>query len=109
MVMSNGDIRPCSDLRPLNHRTVLDTYPLPSIRSFLNKFKGARVFSRLDLKAAYYQIPVSTISLQNGHPDPVGRVQVPPPTYGVEEPQSEFSENGRGNFRRNDDRVYLYR
>ena len=60
--MSNGDIRPCSDLRPLNHRTLLDTYPLPSIRSFLDKFKGARVFSRLDLKAAYYQIPVSTIS-----------------------------------------------
>ena len=56
------DIRVCSDFRPLNNLTVLDHYPLPALRSFTNKLLGARVFSKLDLKAAYFQIPLSRSS-----------------------------------------------
>ena len=53
------DLRVCSDFRPLNNLTVLDHYPLPNLRSFTSKIAGSRLFSKLDLKAAYFQIPLS--------------------------------------------------
>lgn len=35
-----NDLRVCSDFRPLNDRTALDHYPLPSIRAFAHKLEG---------------------------------------------------------------------
>ena len=56
---ADGKIRACGDFRPLNAKTALDTHPLPNIRNFQDKLKGAKVFSTVDLKAAYYQVPIS--------------------------------------------------
>ena len=58
----DGDIRACGDFRPLNLRTVLDAYPLPNIRTFTNKLRGATQFSKLDMKSAYYQIELDRSS-----------------------------------------------
>merc|ERR1711923_142622 len=59
---ADGEVRACGDFRPLNAKTLLDTHPLPNIRNFQDRLKGARVFSTLDLKSAYFQVPISDSS-----------------------------------------------
>ena len=56
---SNGDWRSCGDFRPLNNQTVLDTYPLPALKNFTHKLKGAQIFSKCDLVSAFWQVPLS--------------------------------------------------
>jgi hypothetical protein len=52
----NGKFRLCIDYRKLNAQTRKDSYPLPRISDMLEKFKGARVFTSLDLMKGYYQV-----------------------------------------------------
>ena len=42
----------------INHFTNLDAYPLPHIDEQINEIAKNRVFSAIDLKDAYYQIPL---------------------------------------------------
>lgn len=54
----DGTMRICGDYRRLNSVTLPDRYPIPRIQDFTYKLHGMRVFSKLDLKSAYYWIPV---------------------------------------------------
>lgn len=53
-----GQPRMCVDYRKLNKALVQNSYPLPNIQDLLASFKGAQVYSVLDLKSGYYQIPL---------------------------------------------------
>ncbi len=44
------------DYRPLNKITILDRYSLPRIDDLLDRLKGARVFSSMDLLSGYHQV-----------------------------------------------------
>ena len=48
----------CGDCRSLNAQTVADRYPIPHIQDFTQRLAGSKVFSKIDLVRAYYQIPV---------------------------------------------------
>ena len=44
----------------INRFTVLDAYPLPRIDQQVNELAKCKWFSTLDLKSAYYQVPLVT-------------------------------------------------
>ncbi len=56
---SDGTWRPCGDYRRLNLVTELDGYPLPNLMDFSSRLSGCRLFSKLDLRKGYYQIPMN--------------------------------------------------
>ena len=54
----DGTLRLCIDYRGLNKVTVKNRYPLPLMGEILNRVNGATVFSKIDLKDAYYRIRI---------------------------------------------------
>ena len=50
--------RPCGDFHCLNLISEADCYPLPNMVDFTSILAGATIFSKLDLKKGYHQIPV---------------------------------------------------
>ena len=48
----------CIDYRALNDITIKDRYPLPRIEETLHQIRGAKYFTRLDLRSAYNLIRI---------------------------------------------------
>ena len=53
-----GSLRLCIDYRELNKRTSKNKYPLPRIDNLFDQLKGARYFSKFDLRSSYHQLKV---------------------------------------------------
>ena len=49
----DGSLRLYVDYRKLNEMTIRNSYPLPLISELLDRVKGAKFFTKLDLKSAY--------------------------------------------------------
>jgi hypothetical protein len=56
----DGSQRMCVDYRSLNDVTVKNKCPLPRIENLLNQMRGARVFSKIDLRSGYHQMKIRT-------------------------------------------------
>ncbi|KAL4007109.1 Rho guanine nucleotide exchange factor 40 [Sarotherodon galilaeus] len=54
-----GKVRICSDLTELNKYVMREKHPLPSVEHTLGQLAGAKVFSKLDANAGFWQIPLS--------------------------------------------------
>jgi hypothetical protein len=50
----DGSMRLCVDYRALNEVTVKNKYPLPRIDDLFDQLKGAKYFSKIDLRSGYY-------------------------------------------------------
>ena len=68
---SDSSWRPCGDYRRLNLVTKWDMYPLPHMEDLSAQLAGKKVFSKLDLRKGYYQVPVA--------PQDVPKMAVIPP------------------------------
>ena len=67
-------VRICVDLRKLNKSIVREKYPLPTLDDILHKLSKSRVFSRLDARSGYWQIPLDDASsMLTTFITPVGR------------------------------------
>ena len=55
----SNDWRLVGDYRALNKRTERDTYPLPFLQNFSAELGGKKIFSKIDLKDAFYQIKIN--------------------------------------------------
>jgi hypothetical protein len=61
---ADGSWRPCGDFQRLNLVTEPDVYPLPNMLDFAAKAAGCTVFSKIDLRKGYHQIPVNPADVQ---------------------------------------------
>ena len=55
----NGKFRVCLDSRRVNAATKNDAYPMPNLHEILHRIEQATYFSVIDLKEAYWQIPLA--------------------------------------------------
>jgi hypothetical protein len=56
---ADGGWRMVVDYRALNNATIKDSYPLPHANDLFDKMRKATVFSKIDLKSGFYQIPLA--------------------------------------------------
>ena len=64
----------CIDYRQLNKVTIKNRYPLPRIDYLFDQLRGARAYSKIDLRTSYHQlrvretdIPKTTFRTRYGH------------------------------------------
>jgi hypothetical protein len=69
----DGSQRMCVDYISLNDVTIKNKYPLPRIEELFDQMRGARVFSKIDLRSGYHRmkimpsnIPKTTFSTRYG-------------------------------------------
>jgi hypothetical protein len=54
----DGSMRLCVDYQALNEVTIKNKYPLPRIDDLFDQLKGAKYFSKIDLRFGYYQLKI---------------------------------------------------
>jgi hypothetical protein len=54
----DGTQRICVDYRSLNEVIIKNKYPLPRIEDLFDQMKGARIFSKIDLRSGYHQLKI---------------------------------------------------
>ena len=54
----DGNMRLCVDYHDLNAVTIKNKYPLPRIDNLFDQLKGAKFFSKIDLRSGYHQLRV---------------------------------------------------
>ena len=59
----DGTLRMCIDYRQINNVTMKNKYPFPRIEDLFDQFKGAGVFSKIDLRSGYYQLRVKDVDV----------------------------------------------
>jgi hypothetical protein len=90
--------RPCSDFRRLNLVTEPDSYPLTNMLDFAHVATGYSIFSQIDLRKGYHQIPV--------HPEDICKTAISTPFGLFEYTRMPFGLRNAGNtFQRKIDRV----
>ena len=58
MKKKDGILCMCIDYRSLNEVTIKNKYPLPRINDLFDQLKGAKYFSKIDLRSCYYQLKI---------------------------------------------------
>jgi len=52
----DGKLRPTQDYRKVNDATIKNRYPLPLISKLVDKLKGLKVFTKLDVRWGYNNV-----------------------------------------------------
>ena len=128
MLMQNGIIRPSKspwasplhrvpkgegkrntgDYRNLNNVTTPDRYPVPSIHAVTSKLRGKKVYSKIDLMAAYHQIDMRPEDIpKTAINTPFGLFEYVKMPYGLKNAGSTF-QRYMDNIFRDIDNIFVY-
>ena len=55
----DGSLRFCIDYRALNKISVKDKYPLPRAEELIDRLRGAKYFTGMDLRSGYWQVKIA--------------------------------------------------
>ena len=58
MKKKDGTLRMCIDFKQLNKVTINNKYHFPRIDDLFDQLKGARMFSKIDLRSGYRQVRI---------------------------------------------------
>jgi hypothetical protein len=67
----DGTLCLCIDYRQLNKVTVKNRYPLPRVDDLFDQLKGARVFSKIDLRSGYHQLRIKNKTYKRLPSEPI--------------------------------------
>ena len=59
----DNTLRLCIDYRQLNRVTIKNRYPLSRINDLFDQLRGARVYSKIDLRTGYHQLRVREVDI----------------------------------------------
>ena len=80
----SGKVRICVDMKPLNENVMREFHPLPAIEETLAQLSGARIFTKLDGNAGFWQIPFANESCSlTTFITPFGRYQFNALPFGI--------------------------
>jgi hypothetical protein len=60
----------CVDYRLLNEVIIKNKYPLPRIEDLFDQMRGAKVFSKIDLRSGYHQMNIRWLDIPKLHSPP---------------------------------------
>ncbi len=87
----DGGLRPCIDYWTLNAHTVKLPYPLPLVPAVLEELRGARTFSKLDLRSEYNLVRIREgDEWKTGFITPSGHYEYQVMPYGLSNSPSVF-------------------
>ena len=90
---SEGNLRICVDLKPLNTNALRAIHPLPKVDEILGQLSGAKVFSKLDANSGYWQIPLAKKSQKlTTFITPFGRYHFTKMPFGISSAPEHFQK-----------------
>ena len=87
---TSGELRLCVDYRALNKKTVSDAYPIPLVDEVQDQLSGSTIFSTLDLRCGYWQMPVHESDQQKTPGPGLGLFEFKRMPFGLSNAPSSF-------------------
>ena len=62
VIKPSGSVRICTDFKKLNEAVKRERYMLPAVEDVLHRLKGSSIFSKLDARSGFFQVPLDESS-----------------------------------------------
>jgi len=107
----NNELHLCVDYRELDKITIKDNFPTPLIDDHLNRLRGKKYFSSLDLRNGFHHVKVAETSIKyTSFVTPLGQFEFLRMPFGLTNAPRVFQRFNNNIFNKliNDNKILLY-